>query len=707
MRPRRPKPSSLRTRSSKNHGARKRVSYVEPASDPGDDDSQVEFAPDFTQRPRRGRSSPLQTISTRPTSSKKRKAGGASHVGYPKLHRWGVEGKGRKADIKASVGKEAFDIIFTGKAMPWQALPYHILEVIFQYAAYPLVADDSSPNPSMSWLVRLAPLCKGFAEPALSTLYHSPPLSPKARVRKLITQLEQQDDSSYINYRAKIKRIDLEAIRILGRISDGLDYVDLTRLLRLTPQLRGMDIHLLSDVPRWHNSLAHARIRTVSYPPGLEQAMADAKIRLQDWTWNSHLAGKDYKSPRLSLLHMTLPFQSLRHVSFINYGPRSIDGTTQRSDIFLGQALKVLPALRSLAFRRSSFLGHVLCSIIPIDLQTLEITDCPILSFEIEEFLVAKGRNLRRLVLDHNRRLNLSWLPVLASACPRLEVLKMDMIYHNHHATFSDSDPTYAYLISLNDKPSWPATLQRLELYYLRKWSADLAELFFSSLVDSASSLPDLRNLSIRASLDVSGWRDRIAFRDRWIRRLNQVFLRNSTPPNPNFKSLASFKAYKANAEGLQGGVKLRHIEIPVRMPVLSADKDAESDSDRALTHRRNSRQTRSVKDYNRSSSGGTGIQTRKRRRRRRRQTGSDGSSEEDSALEDDNIDLSTRTASEHDDDRLFHTQGMCNVVDVMIDNLRPTEEQLHESDFLDDEVSGDEDWNGDDDIPGDGGYAW
>ena len=64
------------------------------------------------------------------------------------------------------------------------------------------------------------------------------------------------------------------------------------------------------------------------------------------------------------------------------------------------------------------------------------------------------------------------------------------------------------------------------------------------------------------------------------------------------------------------------------------------------------------------------------------------------------------RTSSVAHDAELY-VQGLCDVVDVLIDNLRPTEEQLREDDFLDDEVSGDEDWNGDDDVLVDSGYAW
>jgi hypothetical protein len=48
----------------------------------------------------------------------------------------------------------------------------------------------------------------------------------------------------------------------------------------------------------------------------------------------------------------------------------------------------------------------------------------------------------------------------------------------------------------------------------------------------------------------------------------------------------------------------------------------------------------------------------------------------------------------------------MCNVVKIRIDNQRPTETQFNEADFLDDELSGDEDWAGADWEPPDR-HAW
>lgn len=73
----------------------------------------------------------------------------------------------------------------------------------------------------------------------------------------------------------------------------------------------------------------------------------------------------------------------------------------------------------------------------------------------------------------------------------------------------------------------------------------------------------------------------------------------------------------------------------------------------------------------------------------------------------EDNMELSAPDrASDGGDGDLF-IQGMCDIVMVRIDNLRPTELQFNEQDFLDDELSGDEDWNGNDFDATAAGHAW
>ena len=659
------------------------------------------------------RSAAYQSATTQAPSSSKRKAHAALDRGKKRTKslQIGRETRIRREDDWKDSKAYTLDITFTGKTMPWPTLPYHILQAIFTYAAYPLVADNFSSNPSVPWLGRVARLCRGFAEPALSALYFAPPLFPPARVRRLIAHLEKQDNTYFTNYRTKVKRLDLEAVYITCRRSDGLDPIDLTRLLALTPQLRGVGIHLLSDE---FGGVAHSFSGRALYQSGIVSSMTDTGIRLRDWTWNSALAGgNDYSLLHLKSIHQTSAFRFIQSLTFINYDSgsfRVVDRKPETGIKLFGEALESMLALRRLAFIYSPILSDALFLRLPSTLQIFEVTDCQINSLQIKRFLLEKGSALRRLVLDHNRHLNLSWLPVLASSSPQLEILKMDLIYHNQYASVSDSDPKYAYLLLPDERPTWPATLQRLELYHLRKCSTTVAELFFSSLVESASSLPDLRQVKIKASLDESGWRDRVAFRDRWINKLKQVFLRKSASPKPYLKSLAAFRAHKARRSNAKSSqhvpvAKIQRIEVPIRLAKVPSGNSNESDSDKPLASRRHTRRTRTKKNYNENSPGGPDSQARKRRRRR--PTGTDESSEEDSALEDDTIYLNTPATSNNDAEESLYIQGMCDVVDVMIDNLRPTEEQLHESDFLDEEASGDEDWNGDDDIPGDGKYAW
>ncbi|KIW99421.1 uncharacterized protein Z518_11409 [Rhinocladiella mackenziei CBS 650.93] len=52
-------------------------------------------------------------------------------------------------------------------------------------------------------------------------------------------------------------------------------------------------------------------------------------------------------------------------------------------------------------------------------------------------------------------------------------------------------------------------------------------------------------------------------------------------------------------------------------------------------------------------------------------------------------------------------TQARCDVVNLVISDQRPSQEQFHEDDFLDDEPSDDGDWNGRDSQPVSTGYAW
>ena len=729
MRPRKSKPAPQSSRSAKSRNVRRRVTYAEPASDPEDDDSQEEYVPpQMTSSPRRGRSGAPPAMPAPSRVSKKRKASGRDGTKRKsKVHRRGHLGythKMKSGETLPSPGR--FAINLTGKTMPWHTLPYHILELIFDYASHPLIREDFSPNQSVNWLFKLARLCKGFAEPALSVLYASPPLYPPARVRSIIKTLEIS--TPYANYRGKVRRIDVEAIQVLSRKSGGLPPLDISDLLSKTPQVRGIGLYMHSISDRWRMGVHHVA-RNI-YGHSFFQTLEQTGIRLLDWTWNANLcSGPNH---HLQLERHTDPvFQSLRSLTLNNVAASrrdfQEDGTITRPFQFMFAIyLERLPNLQRLILKNSELVDDGFLIHLPASLQSLEISNCPVESIDVTKYIQAKGQNLRSLILDHNQHLDLSFLHTLSTSCPILEVLKMDLIYYSPLQVVAVIEPQYEQLLSASEMPTWPSTLRSIELYHLRRWTTAVAKDFFQGLVDAAPRLHDLRQLKIKASLDESGWRDRVAFRDFWIQRMSDVFQRCSPPPNPHLKSLSAFQQSKAQqhrkpsgSSGRGGSAMVQHVKIPVRqMQSIKVKQDDETDSDRPLANVRRSRRSRPTRNYDETSSTLNGTASSAsiptgRRRRRRVKADPDATSEEDSSLEDQQPSLTTtrkiptqgHTYTDDNDD--FPVQGMCNVVEVMIDNQRPTEEQLHETDFLDEELSGDEDWDGDDDLMENTGYAW
>ena len=695
----------------KNRAARKPVSYREDSSDSeNDSDAYVESQSSSSRR----NYAPPPTISPPSNSRRKRKAAGPGR----KRHFAGAK---KAKTLPVAQLKEKHDdtsIHFTGKPMPWQTLPYHIWASIFDFASRPLIDDTFQPTPSIAWLVQASLCCKAFAEPAFSTLYYSPPLYSPDRAHAFVKHLRSLTEDATINYGAKIKYLEVEAIGTLLRKHAGQEPVDIGEMVMFTPQLRGIDLQLLSDNPKWRRRpWPKAPANRAAYQPSLFAALQERKVFLQDWSWNQFIA-RDLSLSQMREIHKTPPFQSLRNLCIINYEAspeKEREGVRPREDM-LADAINNLPNLTNLSFRTSSVVNKRLLSSLPNNLHTLAIVESPLLSSSsLKDFLIANGGSMRELILDHNQSLNLSFLVHLATACPSLEVLKMNLRYFNTYYCFHDADPKYTALLFANETPDWPANLRILELYHLRKWSLGTAERFFSSLTDAAGTMQHLRQLKIKASLDESGWRDRVAFRDKWTQRLQHVFLRRSVPPNAYLSSIASFKAFKAQHKKAHAvdskviapttrstidrkkSVQLSHVEIP---QTLSTDaRKIESDSDSPLVKVRRSTRAKTLKDDICLSSEGS-------RHRRKHRRASDDSSSEDSAIDDDGLETPVPKGME-DGTAGLHVQGLCDVVDVLIDNLRPSEEHLKEDDFLDDELSGDEDWNGDDDIPGDGRYAW
>ena len=585
----------------------------------------------------------------------------------------------KKSKEKASgTEKHEFDISeLGGKVPPWQTLPYEILFQIFQYASHPLWDDAFNPTPSITWLLRSALVCRAFAEPALSALYFAPPLCPPFRAVGLLQRLVLQNDDSYLNYRAKVKYLDLEAKYALFRKFDGKDPINLAELVALTPQVRGIGIHSISDQARWHKASVYkgGHGKKSPYVSSFFHSLNQNGIKLSEWIWNDSLAGSEDLASQIPAVHQSPAFQALRKLTLNNFG---IKEKSSLPTEILFNAAGALPDLRHLSLKNTPILDGESLNWLPNNLESLEVINCSNLtSPDFTPFLASHGDNMRELILDHNRSLDLSFLEDLARNCPRLERLHMDLRFYNSYYTFQNSDPRFAALLEPEDMPTWPTTLQRLELFQLRKWLTPAAEAFFSSLVDSAASLPDLRYIDIKASLDESSWRDRIAFRDTWIRRLQQVFRRQCTPPIPFVQP-----HLKANSWSNRSAVPNQ---------TSAGDIRSGSDSDTPLTTQRRSRRIKARPIVEASSSTSSSPP----RKRLRRKAGSDYTSSSD------------EQSMPEDQSKTPHVQGMCDFVHVVIDNLRPTEAHLDESNFLDDEISGDEDWNGDGGTRGEEDYAW
>ena len=409
----------------------------------------------------------------------------------------------------------------------WQELPYHIILQIFEYASYPLMSDDFVPTASVGWLIRCLRLCKSFADPILSVLYCSPPLYPPERARRLLEHLKSQNKAALYDYRAKVKYLDIEGWNNSIRRRAGRDPIDLGDLICYTPQIRGVRIHLMTDLPINHKTPSRTGPKAL-YSQSIFAALQSKQIRLKEWIWNALMIGKRFCGSKLVDVHKTSSFQSLQDLTFINYD------ATSSSEGELAMALNALPCLKRLSFKASNILNARLLPLLPPHLERLEIMNCSELRSDIfTAFLTEHGEYILELLLDHNKSLNLSFLASLASSCPRIQELRINLRFYNTHFTFQNSEPKFDCLLLAHERPAWPQTLRRLELFHLRKWNLETAEVFFSSLVDSALQLSSLRYLDIKASLGESGWRDRVHFRDKWVARLQHTFLRLSPEPRP------------------------------------------------------------------------------------------------------------------------------------------------------------------------------
>ncbi|CAG7954874.1 unnamed protein product [Penicillium salamii] len=586
---------------------------------------------------------PRRTTTPKPKQTK-RPSKSRSQVGKP-LHK------------RAKVDEDFGIVLGSGVIPPWQTLPYHILLDIFLRASYPLLDEGRSDrNDSVKWLLGMALLCRSFQEPALAALFQCPPLLPAHKTHALFNLLSLPPDSLSMNYSSKIKNLHLEVEPLLVyKSGPTLGYFDLAKLIEKIPQVQTVRLYHKDDytvgIPPWH--IVPSRW---TYPESVFSAIKDTGIHLRSWDWNSRFLEVEKLLELMIAKHVEPAFQGLRELKLLHLNDNQREELSENGTL-LASALNVLPNIQRLEFLESSLVSGEVLTHLPHTLRSLTLRNCDRMwSDDLTAFLVSHGTNLQELNLGHNRHLSMSFIQCLGQSCPNLKMFKMDVSMHDG-SSYHDVEPHFESLLVKTQIPTWPTSLQEIELTQLRKWDDATAEVFFTSLVNAAPNLRDLRKLGISAILKI-GWRDRATFRERWISRLEKVFLRHSPPPDPNLRSLRKRQLNASNPTSAVG----------------VADEGQAGASQPADGGPSTSAKRQSTRLAQQSSVEASEIASSQFR--------------ENSPLDAGDI------------------QGMCDVVNIRIDNQRPTEMQYNENDFLDDELSGDEDWNGDDIEPAPG-HAW
>jgi len=504
-----------------------------------------------------------------------------------------------------------------------------------------------------------------------------------------------------MNYKVKIKRLEL-GIRAFVDRKDDAATLDLGSLVTELPNLNEISIFSLQDAPPYRR---HGLPRW-RYPTSLYDSLDVNDRKLKSWRWN-HLFIREARGvgsveplfEYMRATHLRPSFQALQHLELLEY-PAFNRNQNPHVDqhalqVEMAGIINLLPNLKSLEMISCDMTQLGFAENLTQSLTRLRIANSSELESDVLHAYLSKQGScqLEELILDHNFRLDLAFLPTLGQTCPHLKVLKMDLHYYSQHHAVNDAEPRYLYLLGADEHPTWPETIQEIELVHLQKWSNEGAENLFKSLIDSAEQLPNLRKLVLQAHINIS-WRDRVAFREQWIERLGRVFL-NKSRPDPHLASFKAWRRYNGIRDKLpadipptpQGARRLSRVEVNVQKDMEKAQRRA-SDSGSS-----SNRRSKRIAETEAAAAAAAAATTLRR----------SGSITDAISISEANSPATSgdwRSTAEH------YIQGLCDVVDIRIDNQRPREEQFNENDFLDSEESGDEDWNEGDEMP-DEGYAW
>ncbi|KAK1761183.1 hypothetical protein QBC47DRAFT_369326 [Echria macrotheca] len=555
----------------------------------------------------------------------------------------------------------------------WLSLPYLIWVEIFSFAF-----AQSPGRDGVDWLLATSRVCRTFAEPALTALYQSPPLLTRPMAHNLIGLLSRDPSTTTFNYRRKVEKLRIDVEEVAAKTYRGQP-LDFQALITCLPRLKVIDFTHRKDQPpfrmleenlRWHypDSL-FAALNAVKTAPGEDGEARPTK--LTGFRWNRRMMGPGLDLERIKTLHTTPAFSGLKRLGFVNYqvpsllspGRDEAEANAQDQAFIRGlaDAASVLPELEHLSFESSTAVNDESLSLLPKSIRSLELINCwEVRAEDLSEYLLSHGHKMEHLNLCHNQSLSLGFLTVLGAACPNLRTLCVDLKTFNHHEFYRDSDPLYDEVLNVAQIPNWPEGIETVDLRNMRKWSAEGAETLFQSLVDSAPRLRSLRRLHLKSMLDIP-FRQRSILRDKWEAKLRYVFLRKEEDPKPVFplrrKPLVEPSPAAAGAAEKVGKENFRQSEGKTRRSTRIAQAPGAS-----------SRESSIGRDL-------SGV-----RRGKLMYVEVDTDEDEDS-----------QPAGSQDgmDGGLFR-QGMCETVEIQLDNQKPAETILQMDDFLDEEASDD-----------------
>ena len=484
-------------------------------------------------------------------------------------------------------------------------------------------------------------LSKTFHDASIAALLYAPPLYPSHLAQGLLELLKQDPEKLMIDYRTKIKCLDVETKNLLV----SKNGVDLEDMLSYTPLLEKLRIyHNYDDYESvvWARP-SQAKGKRWSYPDSLFDKLDQQNIRLKAFEWNGRFPQSALVLASMLKFQSRQCFSTLEDLSILNLEVEEKDiETTNLASLVMSRIFENLQKLTSLTFRNCNILSNTTVSYLPPSITNLSIRNCISLTSHVLSIsLASHGSSLTSLTLAGNQCMSLSFLAHLHNLCPHLQHLNVDLTYQDP-SSYADTDPLFDEALP-DGPPNWPTSLISLNITNLRQLDATEGADFLHSLASAAPDLPYLRTINIIAIIKGS-WRDRAKLRQEWQPRLQEVFLDRSepakyvAPPMPK-KALTPRRPEK---EAGRQSTRIQHLKN------LSLSNSDSNDSDSAF------------------SSSQQGVD-----RRTPGKHGHDGS-----------------------DDGWF-VQGRCNIVNLVVSDQRPAQEQYHENDFMDDEPSDDADWTG------------